>query len=141
MQTAHGCEPANVRLELLAQCAPLITDAVICGHDRDYLAALAWPDLAACCALAPELAGLDTEALVQHPLVVSVIRSRLLMASAGSASLTVRRVLLMSEPPSMEANEIADKGYINQATCRARRSRLVEALYQAEPALHVACAR
>jgi len=131
----------TVRLDLLGQCAPLITDAVICGHDREYLAALAWPDLVACRALAPELAGLDTEALVQHPLVVSVIRSRLLMASAGSASLTVRRVLLMSEPPSMEANEIADKGYINQATCRARRSRLVEALYQAEPALHVACAR
>ena len=63
------------------------------------------------------------------------------MASAGSASLTVRRVLLMSEPPSMEANEIADKGYINQAACRARRSQLVEALYQAEPALNVACAR
>jgi feruloyl-CoA synthase len=73
--------------------------------------------------------------------VVSVIRSRLLMASAGSASMTVRRVLLMSEPPWMEANEIADKGYINRATCLARRSQLVEALYQAEPALHVACAQ
>jgi feruloyl-CoA synthase len=24
---------------------PLIADAVICGHDREYLAALAWPDL------------------------------------------------------------------------------------------------
>ena len=130
----------TVRLELLGQRAPLIADAVICGHDREYLAALAWPDLVACRALAPELAGLDTEALVQHPLLISTIRSRLLMASVGSTSTTVRRVLLMSEPPSMEANEVADKGYINQAACRARRSRLVEALYQTEPALHVACA-
>jgi len=47
----------------------------------------------------------------------------------------------MSEPPSMEANEIADRDYINQAACRARRSQLVEALYLAEPALNVACAR
>jgi feruloyl-CoA synthase len=131
----------SVRPELLGQCAPLIADAVICGHDREYLAALAWPDLVTCRALAPDLAGLDTEALVQHPLVVGAIRSRLCMASAGSASMMVRRVLLMSEPPSIEANEIADKGYINQAATRVRRSRLVEALYQAEPALNVACAR
>jgi feruloyl-CoA synthase len=107
----------TVRLALLGQCAPLIADAVICGHDRQYLAALAWPDLVACRALAPELAGLDAEALVQHPLVVSAIGSRLLMASAGSASMTVRRVLLMSEPPSMDANEIADKGYISRLPC------------------------
>jgi feruloyl-CoA synthase len=131
----------TVRLDLLGQCAPLIADAIVCGHDREFVAALAWPDLVSCRGLAPELAGLDAEALVQHPLVVSVIRSRLLMASAGSASIAVRRVLLMSEPPSMEANEIADKGYINQAACRARRSGLVEVLYQTEPALNVACAQ
>jgi feruloyl-CoA synthase len=35
----------TVRLELLGQCAPLIADAVICGHDREYPAALAWPIL------------------------------------------------------------------------------------------------
>ncbi|BDB27572.1 feruloyl-CoA synthase [Cupriavidus sp. P-10] len=129
-----------VRLGLVEQCAPLLTDAVICGHDHDYVAALAWPNVAACRALHPELAELDAQALVRHPRVVDAIRERL-QASAGSgASLSVRRVLLMAEPPSIDANEIADKGYVNQAATRARRAGLVEALFQAQPAAHVACA-
>ncbi len=128
-----------VRLGLVEQCAPLITDAIICGHDHDYLAALAWPNLAACRRLAPELADADAQTLVRHPVVVNAIRERLCGGSAG-ASLAVRRVLLMAEPPSIDANEIADKGYINQAATRARRAHLVEALFQPEPAPHVACA-
>ncbi|CAG2146652.1 Long-chain-fatty-acid--CoA ligase FadD15 [Cupriavidus yeoncheonensis] len=128
-----------VRLGLVEQCAPLITDAVICGHDHDYLAALAWPNLAACRRLAPELADADAQTLVRHPVVVHAIRERLKGGSAG-ASLAVRRVLLMAEPPSIDANEIADKGYVNQAATRARRAHLVDELFQTEPAPHVACA-
>ncbi|WP_177218931.1 hypothetical protein [Polaromonas sp. OV174] len=35
----------------------------------------------------------------------------------------------MSEPASVEAGEIADKGYINQALARERRAPLIEQLY------------
>ncbi|WP_011300285.1 feruloyl-CoA synthase [Cupriavidus necator] len=128
-----------VRLGLVEQCAPFINDAVICGHDHDYLAALAWPNLAACRRLSPELADIDEETLVHHPVVVNAIRERLRGGSAG-ASLAVRRVLLMAEPPSIDANEIADKGYVNQAATRARRANLVDELFQPQPAPHVACA-
>ncbi|MDK3023420.1 feruloyl-CoA synthase [Cupriavidus taiwanensis] len=128
-----------VRLALVEQCAPLIDDAVVCGHDRDFLAALAWPNLAACRKLAPELADADADTLVRHPIVVNAISERLRAGCAG-ASMNIRRVLLMAEPPSIDANEIADKGYINQATTRARRAHLVEALFQTEPAPHVASA-
>jgi feruloyl-CoA synthase len=130
-----------VRLALLDRCAPLITDAVICGHDHDYLAALAWPNVAACQRLAPELAGLDAAALVQHPVVVAALSERLRDQGSRGASLAVERLMLMAEPPSMDANEIADKGYVNQAVTRARRAHLVDALFQAEPAAHVARAR
>jgi feruloyl-CoA synthase len=47
----------------------------------------------------------------------------------------------MAEPPSIDANEIADKGYVNQAVTRARRAHLIDELYQPEPAAHIACAR
>ena len=131
-----------VRLTLVERCAPLLNDAVICGHDHDYLAALAWPNVAACRSLAPELAALDAEALVRHPVVVEAIRARLQAPAGGNgASLSVRRVMLMAEPPSMDANEIADKGYVNQAATRARRAHLVEALFHPEPESHIACAR
>ncbi len=129
-----------VRLELVERCAPLITDAVICGHDREFVAALAWPNLAACRRLAPELAELDAATLVRHPTLVGALRERLGAPGAG-ASLEVKRLMLMAEPPSMDANEIADKGYVNQGATRARRAHLVQELYRAEPDAHVAIAR
>ena len=129
----------SVRLGLIERCAPLITDAVICGHDQDYVAALAWPNVAACQRLMPELAGLGAAELATHPLVVDALRQRL-RKDAASASLRVERLLLMAEPPSMDANEIADKGYVNQATTRSRRAHLVDELFRDEPSAHVACA-
>ena len=128
-----------VRLSLVELCAPLVSDAVICGHDHDFLGALAWPDVAACRDLAPELAALDAAALVTHPTVVAALRQRL-QRQTGTASLKVERLLLMAEPPSMDANEIADKGYVNQATTRARRAHLVDELFQTPAAQHIACA-
>ncbi|WP_186426245.1 AMP-binding protein [Cupriavidus metallidurans] len=119
-----------VRVGLLEQCAPLLTDAVICGHDRNFVTAMAWPNVVACQALAPELAGLRAEALVSHPLVVQTLQQKLRSGAGGATSQQVRRVLLMAEPPSIDANEVADKGYINQATTRERRKALIEALYQ-----------
>jgi feruloyl-CoA synthase len=129
-----------VRLSLLEQCAPLISDAVICGHDGDYLAALAWPNLDACRKLHSELTQLDAEALVRHPIVVGSIAKRLQVQQNSGASVRIHRVLLMAEPPSQDANEIADKGYINQATTRARRAHLVKELFHPSPAPYVASA-
>jgi len=130
-----------MRLSLLDQCAPLLSDAVICGHDNEFVAALAWPNVAACQRLAPELAELDAAALTKHPVVVDALRDRLRGQRVAGVSLTIQRLLLMAEPPSADANEIADKGYVNQATTRARRAHLVEELYQKQPAAHVACMR
>lgn len=128
-----------VRVALLEQCAPLLSDAVICGHDHDYLAALAWPNVAACQRLAPELSELDATALVKHPTVVAALRDRLSSKTSGTSSLSVRRLMLMAEPPSIDANEIADKGYVNQAATRARRAHLIEELYLPTPTSHIAC--
>ncbi|SAK43822.1 feruloyl-CoA synthase [Caballeronia ptereochthonis] len=130
-----------LRLALLERCAPLLSDAVICGHDRDYLAALAWPNVAACQRIAPELASLDAQALAKHPLIVAALNERLRNQDMAGATLVVERLILMAEPPSLDANEIADKGYVNQAATRARRAHLIEALYEREPAPHIARAR
>ncbi|MCY1206931.1 2-succinylbenzoate--CoA ligase [compost metagenome] len=126
-----------IRLGLVERCAPLITDAVICGHDQTYVAALAWPNVAACQRLLPELAGLDAAELVTHPALVAAIGERL-RKDTGSASLRVERLLLMAEPPSMDANEIADKGYVNQSATRARRADRVAQLFEPQPGPQVA---
>jgi feruloyl-CoA synthase len=39
----------------------------------------------------------------------------------------------MAEPPSAEAGEITDKGYLNQRLVLNRRAALVDALYAEQP--------
>jgi feruloyl-CoA synthase len=41
--------------------------------------------------------------------------------------------MLMTEPPAIDANEITDKGYINQRAALERRNDLVEQLYAENP--------
>jgi feruloyl-CoA synthase len=129
----------TIRLQLLDTCSPLLTDAVICGHDRDFVAALAWPNLAACRELDPVLVPLDANALAKHPIVLSALREKL-NSQAATASARVERVILLSDPPSADANEIADKGYINQAAVRSRRAPLIEEVYQLDPPSYVVSA-
>jgi feruloyl-CoA synthase len=43
----------------------------------------------------------------------------------------------MSEPPSIDANEITDKGYINQRAVLERRAALVELLHAEVPSAEV----
>jgi feruloyl-CoA synthase len=55
-----------------------------------------------------------------------------LKQEGGGSSTYAARALLMAEPPSIDANEITDKGYINQRAVLSRRAAQVERLY-AEP--------
>ena len=43
------------------------------------------------------------------------------------------RILLLPDAPSIDANEITDKGYINQRLALERRKAEVERLFAAEP--------
>lgn len=133
LDTGTWVRVGSVRLGLVDQCAPLITDAVICGHDGPYVAALAWPNVAACRRLACELEDLSVEALVSHPIVLSELQNRLSKQAHLAPSQRVARLLLMPEPPSSDQGEIADKGYINQAKTRQRRSPWVDRLLAEQP--------
>jgi feruloyl-CoA synthase len=125
----------ELRVAAIAAGAPVIEDAVVTGHDRDEVGLLVFPSLAGCRALCPHLgaaaglAELIAEATVRDALALGLRR---LNAKAGGSSHRIGRALLMSETPSIDANEITDKGYLNQRAVIERRARLVERLY-AEP--------
>jgi len=55
------------------------------------------------------------------------------LAREGGSASHPARVLIMSEPPSIDADEITDKGYLNQRAVLERRAALVEKLYSADP--------
>src|SRR3954451_3129112 len=56
----------NLRIAALAAASPLLMDAVVCGHDRDYVALLAWPQLGAARELA-ETPDATPEELIRSP--------------------------------------------------------------------------
>jgi feruloyl-CoA synthase len=47
----------------------------------------------------------------------------------GGSSQAPARALVLKEPPSVDAGEITDKGYINQAAVLERRASDVQALH------------
>lgn len=109
-----------LRVAALAACSPLLQDAVVTGHDRDYVALMAWPSAAGKELPLPELRAALAEKLRGHN------------ATHGGQSMQIRRLILLDEPATIDTNENTDKGYINQRAVLERRAHLVERLY-AEP--------
>ena len=128
----------NLRVRALAAASPLLMDAVVCGHDRDYVGLLAWLNLGAAREIAGEPEG-ELDTLVQSPKVHAFIRERLQAYNAEhpASSTRVERVVLLAEPPSLDANEITDKGYVNQRAALERRSASVDALFAERPSAEV----
>ncbi|HEX5778995.1 MAG TPA: feruloyl-CoA synthase [Xanthobacteraceae bacterium] len=127
----------GLRVAALAAAAPALQDAVVTGHDRDFVGLIAWPNLPALKQIAGDEA--DPARLIASSAVREHVSKGLAAYNAtqpGSSS-QIRRVLLMAEPPSIDANEITDKGYINQRAVLERRAALIERLYSDPPAAEV----
>ncbi len=139
----------SLRVEALAAAAPALQDAVVTGHDRHYLGLLAWLNVAGCgalCRTSPrrpacgrtEAAGVPATMtpadLVRDPGVIEHVRAAFRRHNAENpgSSRRIERVLLMSEPPSIDHDEITDKGYVNQLATLEHRADLVERLYESQ---------
>ncbi|HAJ48376.1 MAG TPA: acyl-CoA synthetase, partial [Alphaproteobacteria bacterium] len=129
----------TLRAEAIAAASPLIQDCVIAGLDKDYIAVLAWPNMAAAKEIAASIHASTPQEITAHPNVVAFLRERLQAhnARAGGSSGKIGRIMLMTEPPSIDGHEITDKGYVNQRATLERRAKLVEALYADDPAADV----
>ncbi len=122
----------ELRTELLTAAAPVAQDIVIAGHDRGEIAILVFPNPAGCRTLCRDAAH-DTPLaeLVARPEVRGKLSAGLIAHNEANpaSSRRVAAALLMVEPPSIDAGEITDKGYINQRAVLERRAALVERLY------------
>ncbi len=80
------------------------------------------------------------EAVIAHPQVIARFKEGLRAHNAAVrnvSSMRVARAMLMAEPPSIDGNELTDKGYINQRAGLERRGALVTRLYAEHPAADV----
>jgi feruloyl-CoA synthase len=129
LSTGTWVHVGATRVKLIAAGDPLIQDAVITGHGRDEVGALVFLNTQAM-----KATGLSEVAVREH------LRGALqkLAAESGPGSSThPARALVMGEPPSIDANEITDKGYINQRAVLERRAEAVERLHADPPSSDV----
>lgn len=122
------------RLRALAALAPIAQDVVIAGHDRDEVALLIFPNIAACRNACADLHNdASVREVLRNPSVRALVARALgQMRAQGSGSSTfASRALLLEDLPSIDAGEITDKGYINQRAVLTNRGDLVSALYSA----------
>ncbi|MBV9394650.1 MAG: feruloyl-CoA synthase [Methylobacteriaceae bacterium] len=126
----------SVRVRAVSAGSPVIQDAVVTGHNQADIGLLVFPNIDACRALCADIAA---DAPLSHLIGDPRVRARIEDAlrtmaqdSAGSSTLP-KRVLILEEPPSIDANEITDKGYINQRAVLMRRAALVERLHAQNP--------
>jgi feruloyl-CoA synthase len=119
----------RLRAGLVSEAGGLLSDAVITGHDRAHAGALAWVN-----PLDARRAFGENVALIDPRLRERITDAlRRLNAGAGSAS-RIERLLLLDEPPDLDAGEITDKGYVNQRRVLERRADAVAHLYVDPPA-------
>jgi feruloyl-CoA synthase len=116
----------TLRPRLLSASQGLFTDAVLCGQDGDCVTAMVW--LRADAAELVDADGVPAEALRSQ--MVSVLRR--LADEGGGSSQRVERLLVLTEPPSLDSGEVTDKGYVNQRQVRELRASQV-ALLSAVP--------
>jgi feruloyl-CoA synthase len=120
LSTGTWVNVGAVRVRLIAAADPLIQDAVIAGHDRNEVGALVFLSAAT----------KDMSFVALRSRLEAVLHK---LAQESGSSTYPARLLVMNEAASIDANEITDKGYLNQRAVLERRADLVEKLYSNSP--------
>jgi feruloyl-CoA synthase len=132
LTTGTWVSVGNLRVRAVAALAPIAQDVVVAGHERSEIRFLIFLNIAACRTLCPDLTH---DAPVAEVIAHAGVRARVAQAldalhrETPGSSTHATGALLLSEPPSIDAGEMTDKGYINQRAVLTRRNESVEALF------------
>lgn len=131
LSTGTWVSVGPLRARFIDHFAPYVRDVVFAGADRDFIAALVFPDIEAC----RKLAGLGPDASASDIAGAPGVRQKfaellkkLATLSPGSST-RIARAILMADLPSMDKSEMTDKGSINQRAVLRNRASLVDEIY------------
>ncbi|MAN47152.1 MAG: feruloyl-CoA synthase [Hyphomonas sp.] len=124
----------TVRVQAVAATGGALSDAVVCGLNKNDVRLLGFINEAWCQRLVGKEMPLSD--LIRHPDVITKIREGLKVHNRHhpNASARIARILLQAEQPSADDGEITEKGYINQSRTQALRQDQVELLYAEDSA-------
>jgi feruloyl-CoA synthase len=131
LNTGTWVRVGMLRAQLIAAGNGLIQDAVITGHDNDFIGAIIFPGIDYC----KNLSGLDDKAtlndIIQHAAVKENLQKVLnttATQSTGSATL-VKRAIFANFNLLIKKEEITDKGSVNQRIVIQNHQDVVDEMY------------
>lgn len=119
----------TVRVKAVAAVGGALSDAVVCGLNKDRIALLGFLNETWC---RRSIGGEATlEEMAGHSDIITAVRDGIARHNKDhpNAAARVDRVLLVAEAPRADAGEITEKGYINQNKSQDLRADAVERLY------------
>jgi feruloyl-CoA synthase len=118
-----------LRVGALAAASPVLQDAIVTGEGREVVGLVAWLNAAGCKQITGEDGDLASYA--RHPKVHAHLRDAFAKWNKVNTGATMRiaRLLLLPDMPSIDGNEITDKGYINQRVAQENRAAEVKRLF------------
>ena len=136
--TGTWVHAGQVRASLVEALAPVISDLLLCGINRDYLAVLGIPNLAG---LREIDDGSNTQIsdLTQSTKVLAFIQQavKTYNTANSASSKRIKRFKFIKEAPSAARHELSDKGTLNQLIVSENRTTEIDELYASTPGRHV----
>jgi feruloyl-CoA synthase len=134
LTTGTWVQVGALRVGLLAAMSPVLQDAVIAGEGHDNVRVMAWLNAAGCRQLLGDETPANGAELARHPAIHRHVLDALKRWNSQNTgqSTRIRRVLLLGDAPSIDANEITDKGYINQRAVLKHRKAELERLFDSK---------
>ena len=131
LSTGTWVSVGRLRLATIEALQPIARDVVIAGHDRDFIGLLVFLAEDGCREIASRNWSDACADLSRHPAIARYVGERLALFNSAQigSSASIRRAIILADPPSIEGHEITDKGYINQKEVLKRRAAFVERLY------------
>ena len=130
LNTGTWVSVGALRSKMIEHFAPFIQDIVITGHNEAFIGALIFPNVAECARHA-DLSPTSADSILKNPAVKELFEKRLQSFATQStgSSTKVHKLVLLTEPASIDAHEITDKGSINQRAVLAQRASFVNEIY------------
>ncbi len=119
----------TVRVAAVAASGGALSDAIVCGLNRNDVRLLGFLNEAYCQRLAGD--ALPLADLAQHPNVIAAIRNGLARHNKAhpNAASRIAAIQLQTIQPRLDLGETTEKGYLNQSRTQALRAAEVDQLY------------
>lgn len=122
---------ATMRKRVIEALDGLVSDALITGHNEDYIGLVVFPSPGIYKLAGDSKAVLTGAELVANQVVHATFETALsaINAQAKGSSQKIVKILMADTPPSIDLGEVTDKGNLNQRKLLDTRKELVDRIY------------